>query len=195
MDQANFHIVDCTNCGAANRIPVDKTGAAAKCGKCHTPLPSEHKKTAAGEAIKIRCTECGTKNKIPADKVNAGAKCGKCAAALKTEALSEPQPLMISDSNFEDKVLRSPLPVLLFAWAPWCPTCGAVTPIIDEFAAQAKGKVRVGKVNIDANPMLANKYNIMSVPFLFIFDNGQMKESMPGGLQKHELMMKLASYI
>jgi thioredoxin-like negative regulator of GroEL len=50
-------------------------------------------------------------------------------------------------------------------------------------------------VNVDANPVLANKYNIMSVPFLFIFDNGQMKESMPGGLQKHEIMMKFARYI
>ena len=195
MDQANFHIVHCANCGAANRIPADKTGAAAKCGKCHTPLPTEQKKTAAGEASKMRCTECGTKNKIPADKLDAGAKCGMCGSALKTEALNEPQPVMITDSNFEDKVIKSPLPVLLFAWAPWCPTCGAVTPIIDAFAAQSKGKVRVGKVNIDANPGLANKYSIMSVPFLFIFDNGQMKESMPGGLQKHELMMKLAPYI
>lgn len=195
MDQANSHIVRCSECGAANRIPPDKIGTTAKCGRCHTLLPADQKKTAAGEAVKLRCMECGTKNKIPADKIDAGAKCGKCGSALQTEALSEPQPLMITDNNFEDKVMRSPLPVLLFAWAPWCPTCGAVTPIIDEFAAQSKGKVRVGKVNIDGNPGLANKYNIMSVPFLFIFDHGQVKESMPGGMQKHELMMKLAQYI
>ena len=176
MDQANFHVVRCTECGAANRLPADKIGTAAKCGKCHSLLSPEQKKTAPGEAVKMRCTECGTKNKIPADKIDARARCGKCGAALKT-------------------VIKSPLPVLLFAWAPWCPTCGAVTPIIDEFAAQAKGKVRVGKVNIDGNPGLANKYNIMSVPFLFIFDNGQMKESMPGGLQKHELMLKMSKYI
>ncbi|MGD8962586.1 MAG: thioredoxin domain-containing protein [Desulfobacterales bacterium] len=195
MDQVNFHIVRCTECGAANRIPVEKIGKAAKCGKCHTVLPTDRKETVAGEAVKLRCTDCGTKNKIPADKIDAGAKCGRCGVSLRTEELYGPQPLMITDSNFEDKVIKSPLPVLLFAWAPWCPTCGAVTPIIDEFAAQAKSKVRVGKVNIDSNPGLANKYNIMSVPFLFIFDNGQMKESMPGGLQKHELMMKFAKYV
>ena len=68
-------------------------------------------------------------------------------------------------------------------------------PIIDEFAAETKGKVRVGKINVDANPMLSSKFNILSVPFLFIFDNGQMKESMPGGLQKHDLMMKMAKYV
>jgi thioredoxin 2 len=195
MDEINFNNVRCSQCGATNRIPADKTGMAAKCGKCHAPLAVEQNTSVPDEAAKLRCTECGVKNKIPPGKIDAGAKCGKCGALLKTEALSEPQPVMITDSNFEGKVLKSPLPVLMFAWAPWCPTCGAVTPIIDDFAAQAKGRVRVGKVNVDANPMLANKYNIMSVPFLFIFDNGQMKESMPGGLQKHELMMKFARYI
>ncbi|MDH3884414.1 MAG: thioredoxin domain-containing protein [Desulfobacterales bacterium] len=189
------HIIRCPECGAANRIPADKIGVAAKCGKCHTLLPGDPEKTAPGQAIQMRCTQCGAKNKIPEGKLDAGGKCGKCGALLKTEELFEPQPVMVTDSNFDVKVLKSPLPVLLFAWAPWCPTCGSVTPIIDEFASSAKGKVRVGKINVDANPMLASKYNIMSVPFLFIFDNGQMKESMPGGLQKHEIMMKMAPYI
>jgi len=188
-------MVRCTACGAANRIPAEKTGMAAKCGKCHTLLPADQRQEAPGEAVKMRCSECGAKNKIPAGKLNAVGKCGKCGALLKTEELFEPQPVMITDSNFDVKVLKSPLPVLLFAWAPWCPTCGSVTPIIDEFASDARGKVRVGKINVDTNPMLASKYNIMSVPFLFIFDNGQMKESMPGGLQKHEIMIKMSKYI
>jgi len=188
-------IVRCTACGAANRIPAEKTGMAAKCGKCHTLLPADQRKEAPGEAVKMRCTQCGAKNKIPAGKLDAGGKCGKCGALLKTEELFEPQPVMVTDSNFDVKVLKSPLPVLVFAWAPWCPTCGSVTPIIDEFAAEAKGMVRVGKIDIDANPMLATKFNILSVPFLFIFDNGQMKESIPGGLQKHEIMLKMAPYL
>ena len=188
-------IVRCTECGAANRIPTEKSGIVARCGKCHARLPTEQEKAAAGEAFKMRCTECGAKNKIPADKVDAGAKCGKCGSLLKTQELFEPQPVMVTDGNFDAKVLKSPLPVLLFAWAPWCTTCVAVTPVIDEFASNAKGKIRVGKVNVEANPMLASKFNILSVPFLFIFDNGQMKESMPGALQKHELMIKMSKYI
>jgi thioredoxin 2 len=188
-------IIRCTACGAANRIPAEKIGMAAKCGKCHTLLPSDQEKTAPGQAIQMRCTQCGAKNKIPAGKLDAGGKCGKCGALLKTEELFEPQPVMVTDSNFDVKVLKSPLPVLLFAWAPWCPTCGAVAPIIDEFASEAKSKVRVGKLNVEANPTLASKFNILAVPFLFIFDNGQMKESMPGGLQKHEIMMKMSKYI
>ena len=195
MDQSNSHVIRCSDCGAANRIPAAKMGAAAKCGKCHALLPTDRRKAPPGEAFKMRCSACGTKNKLPADKIEAGGRCGKCGALLKTEELFEPQPLMVTDSNFDAKILKSPLPVLMFAWAPWCPTCGSVAPIIDEFAAESRGKVRVGKINVDANPMLSSKFNILSVPFLFIFDNGQMKESMPGGLQKHDLMMKMAPYI
>ncbi len=55
--------------------------------------------------------------------------------------------------------------------------------------------MRVGKVNVDANPMLSSKYNILSVPFLFVFDNKELRESMPGGMQKHDLMMKMGAYL
>jgi len=139
--------------------------------------------------------ECGTKNRIPSEKIRHEPKCGKCGVALSTEELFIPQPVMITDGNFEKSVLKSPIPVLLYAWAPWCPTCGSVAPIIDEFASTSKGKIRVAKVNVDTNPNLASKFDIMSVPFLFIFDGGHLKESMPGGLQKHELMMKMAPYL
>ena len=70
-----------------------------------------------------------------------------------------------------------------------------MAPIIDQFGVESKGKARVGKLNVEANPMLASKFSIMSVPFFFIFDNGQMKESGPGGLQKQDIMMKLAAYL
>jgi len=70
-----------------------------------------------------------------------------------------------------------------------------VAPIIDQFGVESKGKIRVGKMNIDATQNLAAKFHILSVPFLLIFDNGNLKESLPGGMQKHDLMMKMAPYI
>ena len=70
-----------------------------------------------------------------------------------------------------------------------------MAPIIDQFGVESKGKIRVGKLNVESSPMTAAKFNIMSVPFIFIFDNGQMRESGPGGLQKHDLMMKMAPYL
>jgi len=194
MEQAVESLLKCPNCGVKNRIPESRAEADAKCGRCHMPL---HPVDANDEAapVTIRCMQCRTRNRVPANRLQATPKCGKCHAPLPTEELFKPQPIMVTDTNFADTVLASPLPVLLFCWAPWCPSCGAVAPIIDEFARDAKGKIRVGKLNVDASPEVAAKFNVLSVPYLFIFDNGELKESLPGGLQKHELMMKMAPYI
>ena len=119
MNDNSPHIIRCPNCNAANRIPAERIGKAAKCGKCHAELPTDQKSAQAEASYKMRCTECGAKNRVPGAKLNAGAKCGKCGAKLKTEELFTPQPIMINDGNFESMVLKSPLPVLMWAWAPW----------------------------------------------------------------------------
>ena len=67
--------------------------------------------------------------------------------------------------------------------------------MIDEFSKDAKGKIRVGKVNVDSSPTISSKYHILSVPQILIFDNGRLQETMPGALQKHEIMMKMARYL
>ncbi len=196
MNAPNTEIVYCPSCHAGNRIPMERVGsAAARCGKCREPLFPERPAAQAGDAYKLRCGQCGARNRVPGARLDGTPKCGKCGAVLPTAELFAPQPLMVTDGNFEAKVLQSPLPVLLFAWAPWCPTCSSAAPIVDQFASESKGRVRVGKLNVDANPQLAGRYNIMSVPFLFVFDNGELRESMPGALQKHELMLKMAHYL
>lgn len=188
-------IIRCSDCGAKNKIPPEKTGLPAKCGKCGSVLKTDGQPAAAADVFMIRCTQCKAKNKVPGEKIKAGVKCGKCKTPLQIEDLFSGEAQVITDSNFEMKVIQSPLPVLLFAWAPWCPTCRTYIPVIDGYAAVAKGRVRVGKLNVDANPGLSSKYHILSVPFLFIFDNGRLKESMPGAMQQHELMMKMAHYL
>jgi len=195
MESTSSLIVRCADCGTRNKIPSDKTGIPAKCGKCGSVLKTDGQPARPAEMLKIRCAHCGTKNRIPSEKISAGAKCGKCGADLQMEDIFTGKALMITDGNFEEKVIRSPLPVLLLAWAPWCPGCRTFMPVIDSYAAVAKGKVRVGKLNVEANPGLSSKYNILSVPFLFIFDSGRLKESLPAALQPHELMMKMADYI
>ena len=143
----------------------------------------------------FRCVSCGTKNRVPASRTGQTGKCGKCRNSLETNDVFSGQTVMITDDNFSTKVLKSPLPVLLYCWAPWCSTCGMVAPIISEFAAESKGRVRVGKLNVDANPALSAKFDIRSIPFLLIFDNGKLKEGLPGGMQKHEIMVKVAPYL
>jgi thioredoxin 2 len=115
MNEKNSTIIRCPSCGAGNRIPAERMGTPAKCGKCHAELPGGNGQA----AYKMRCTECGTKNKIPAAKIKAGPKCGKCGSQLQTGELFKPQPVMVTEANFDSEILKSPLPVLMFAWAPW----------------------------------------------------------------------------
>ena len=119
MNDASNVIIRCAGCGAANRIPADRIGKAAKCGKCQVELPTDPAAAEAEASYKIRCTDCGAKNRVPGEKLKDGAKCGKCGSMLKTEELFTPQPIMVSDGNFDSMVLKSPLPVLMWAWAPW----------------------------------------------------------------------------
>lgn len=143
----------------------------------------------------MRCSECLTKNRLASSQLNDDAKCGKCGAPLKLNELHAPQPITISDQNFAEKVLKSPLPVLLFAMSPSCPSCSVVAPHVEAFARESRGKIRVGKLNIQFNPRLASRFNIMSVPYLLIFDKGQLLEDLPGALDKHQLLIKMSKYL
>jgi thioredoxin 2 len=195
MEKRSQHLVICSSCGAKNRIPREKIRGVPKCGKCGAALNIEQTGEEGAGSYFFRCTACKTRNRIPFQKINAGAKCGKCGALLDTDELFQAQPIMVSETNFDKKVLGSPIPVLLFAWANWCPTCRAAMPVIDDFAKDAKGKIRVGKMNVDSSQNLSAKYNILSVPQILVFDNGRLQETMPGAMQKQEIMMKMARYI
>ena len=125
MNQGSDQIVQCGECGAKNRIPLDRfhrlqaSDEKVKCGRCHQPLTPDHAQSHPTDPYKMRCLDCGAKNRVPADRLDGAAKCGKCGNPLPTDQLFIPQPVMVTDGNFEDKVLMSPLPVLVFAWAPW----------------------------------------------------------------------------
>lgn len=143
----------------------------------------------------LRCSSCGVKNRIPADKAGTAARCGKCRETFETAAALTGRALMVSDREFDLEVLHSPLPVLMFCWATWCPTCQQVGPIMDQLAGEWRGRVRVAKVNVDQSPMIAARFQVRSVPFLFVFDRGQLQESMVGGLPRAEIVAKVSKYI
>ncbi len=191
MNQEESKIVRCGQCGAKNRIAAGRPEKEALCGKCGGHLKPE----GGGRIFTLRCTACGAKNRVRSDRMEDGAKCGRCGAGLDTDALFGPQPVMVTDINFEENVLKSPLPVLLYAMSPTCPGCAQVGPVIDRFAAEARQKVRVAKLNVNASPRTAARLNVMGVPFLFIYDNGQMKENLPGVGDIHELRMRMAKYL
>lgn len=96
-----------------------------------------------------------------------------------------------NDANFESEVLKSEVPVLVDFWAPWCGPCRVMAPVIDELAKEFEGKAKVGKVNVDENKPLAERYSIMSIPTLIIFKNGQVAGQMVGTATKTLLAKKL----
>ena len=188
-------IVICPHCGTKNRLPADRPREQARCGRCHKDLGDEAGPKADKVMLTLRCSQCRTKNRVPLDKLTAGAKCGKCQAALPQQDVYTAKPLMVSDANFEQTVLQSPLPVLMYSWAPWCSVCSTTGPMVDQLAGETRGKVRIAKLNTETNPGLASRFNILSVPAFFIFDNGQLKGHIPGAIPKHDLMLKMAPYI
>jgi thioredoxin 1 len=101
----------------------------------------------------------------------------------------------LSTSNFEQEVEKSQTPVLVDFWAEWCGPCKMLGPLLDEFAEEKVGKIKVGKINVDDNQELATRFGIRAVPTLLLFQGGQVKETIVGMTGKKDLEKKLASYI
>ncbi|MBP9185865.1 MAG: thioredoxin [Bacteroidia bacterium] len=101
--------------------------------------------------------------------------------------------LEITDSNFEELVLKSDKPVLVDFWAEWCGPCRMVGPVVEEIAKEYEGKAIVGKLNVDHNPKVATEFGIMSIPALLFFKNGQVVDKQVGAVPKHVLVNKLES--
>ncbi|MFA6094091.1 MAG: thioredoxin [Elusimicrobiota bacterium] len=95
--------------------------------------------------------------------------------------------LQLTDANFEQEVLKSPQPVLVDFWAPWCGPCRMLSPLIDELAKEYAGKVRVGKVNTDDHPDVAGRFNISAIPTLMLFKGGKVVEQMVGAQSKADI--------
>ncbi len=101
----------------------------------------------------------------------------------------------ITTENFENEVLKADVPVLVDFWAVWCGPCKMVSPIIDELADDFEGRAKVGKVNVDEQMELAEKFKVMTIPTVMVFKNGEMVEKSVGAKAKADFAQMLENNI
>jgi thioredoxin 1 len=97
------------------------------------------------------------------------------------------QIVQLTDSNFEEEVLKSEVPVLVDYWAEWCGPCKMIAPVLDEIASEYHGKVKIAKLNIDDNPQTPPRYGIRGIPTLMLFKAGDVEATKVGAVSKSQL--------
>jgi len=99
----------------------------------------------------------------------------------------------VTDSTFQDEVLKSDVPVLVDYWAEWCGPCKMIAPVLEEIADEYEGKLKIAKLNIDENQQTPPRFNIRGIPTLMLFKNGDVDSTKVGALSKSQLTAFLDS--
>ena len=101
----------------------------------------------------------------------------------------------LTDATFDEEVQGSSEPIIVDFWAEWCGPCKMIAPILDEIATEQAGKITVAKLNVDDNPDAARRFDVMSIPTLIVFQDGQPKKRLVGAKGKGQLLEELAEFL
>jgi thioredoxin 1 len=103
--------------------------------------------------------------------------------------------VIANDSNFEQEVINSDIPVIVDFWAEWCAPCRLIAPLVEDIGNEYAGKLKVCKFDVDSNPQTSMKYGIRSIPTLLIFKGGQPVETIIGAVPKEMILNKLQPFL
>ncbi len=112
-----------------------------------------------------------------------------------TQTAGDGRPVNVTDASFDAEVMRSPIPVVVDFWAPWCGPCRMVAPTLDKLAREWNGQVKIAKVNVDENPRLSGRYGVQSIPTMMVVKNGRIVERWAGALPEQPLRSRLAALV
>lgn len=128
------------------------------------------------ESMLITCPHCHQRNRLPATRLADGGRCGQCK-----QTLFSAQPVVLNAGNF-DAHLQSDLPLVVDFWAPWCGPCRQFAPVFEQACAVLEPQVRLAKVDTEAEPALAARFAIRSIPTLILFRHGREQQRLSGAL-------------
>lgn len=131
----------------------------------------------------VACAHCGATNRVPDARLSEDPVCGRCG-----QPLLDGSPLTLTDANFEALTRATGLPVVVDVWAPWCGPCRSMAPQFEQAARQLKGRVLLAKLDSDANPRTAARFNIRSIPTLLKLEGGREIERLSGALPAAQIV-------
>jgi thioredoxin 2 len=137
----------------------------------------------ATSIVELRCPSCGQRNRVSVGRLADRPVCGRCK-----QGLTPAEPVEATDATFDEEVVHSPLPVLVDFWADWCGPCRMVAPVLRDIAKERAGRVKIVKLDVDANPITASRFRVQSIPALKLFRDGRLVDELAGALPKPQLL-------